>query len=77
VFSLARCRSPLRLLLLQVLRVRAVSGFPDAAHDVYRRCLHRGVAAPMLTAPSAFSGISDSLAGDRVSATADLLEVPA
>jgi hypothetical protein len=36
-FSLVRCRSPLRFLLLQVSCVRSVSGCPESARDVFRR----------------------------------------
>jgi hypothetical protein len=78
-FSLARCRSPLRL--------ASSSRYPAAdpgpvrarlsvsAHDVSRRYLRRRVATEALVSPLRLQRCSGSPASSRVSATTDLLEV--
>jgi len=69
------------LLLLQVSRGRPDSGVvpdcPVSARDVFRLHLRRRVATPTLVSPPRLQRCPGPSAGSRVSATTDLLEVPA
>jgi hypothetical protein len=79
--SLARCRSPLRLASSS--RYPAANpcpgraGCPVSARDVLRHHLRRRVATAALVSPLRLQRCPGSPAGGRVSATTDLLEVPA